>query len=247
MIQSYDANYANAYKMPRYIQIKYELQQFLANQNWLFDKAIPSEQELANEYGVSIGTIRKAVEVLVEEGVLIKHQGKGTFLKHPAFIKSSLIRFYAFTEEDNENDKLSGVVKVVKRVPSDEKINAILGLAVDAPLIYLERVRVDGERVILSDKIWLSEEKFGSFLQLSPEQFPSRLYPFYFEHCGQMVISAKEQMNFLLKHADPYLTDNEENAVVRVCRAAKGLDGSTVEYRETYGLAENYYYETIIT
>ncbi|MBN6065088.1 GntR family transcriptional regulator [Aggregatibacter actinomycetemcomitans] len=247
MLQNYDANYANANKMPRYIQIKYELQQFLAKQNWQFDKAIPSEQELAHEYGVSIGTIRKAVEVLVEEGVLIKHQGKGTFLKHPAFIKSSLIRFYAFDGEDNERNNLLGVVKVVKSVAPNEKINAILGLAPDAPLIYLERVRVDGDAVVLSDKIWLSEEKFAGFLSLSPEKFPSRLYPFYFEHCGQMVISAKEQMDFLLNHADPYLTGNEEKAVVRVCRTAKGLDGSAVEYRETYGLAENYYYETIIT
>ncbi|ABR73566.1 GntR family transcriptional regulator [Actinobacillus succinogenes] len=247
MLQSYDINYAQASRMPRYIQIKYRLQQFLAEENWLFDKAIPSEQELANEYGVSIGTIRKAVEGLVEEGVLIKHQGKGTFLKHPAFIKSSMIRFYPSRDEKGEVSTPTGIVKTVKRIAPNQEINKILDLPPDAPLIYLERVRMDGDTVILSDKIWLSEERFGSFLDLSLAQFPSLLYPFYFEHCGQMVISAKEQMNFLLNYSDPYLTDNREKAVVRIRRTAKGLDGSIIEYRETYGLAENYYYETTIT
>ncbi|MDG2950710.1 GntR family transcriptional regulator [Exercitatus varius] len=247
MLQNYDLNYAKASKMPRYIQIKYRLQQFLADENWLFDKAIPSEQELANEYGVSIGTIRKAVEGLVEEGVLIKHQGKGTFLKHPAFIKSSMIRFYPARDENGEIKTPTGIVKVVKSIEGDEKINNILELPANAPLIYLERVRMNGETVILSDKIWLSEERFSRLLELSPEKFPSLLYPFYFEYCGQMVISAKEQMNFLLNYRDPYLTDNQEKAVVRIRRTAKGLDGSIIEYRESYGLAENYYYEAIIT
>ncbi|VEI45834.1 GntR family transcriptional regulator [Actinobacillus equuli] len=54
-------------------------------------------------------------------------------------------------------------------------------------------------------------------------------------------------MTILLSHSDTYLTDGQEKTVIKVCRAAKGLDGSIIEYRESYGLAEDFYYETIIT
>ena len=55
-------------------------------------RAYSSEQELAQMYSVSVGTVRKAVEGLVEDGLLVKKQGKGTFLKQPNF-ENSLIRF----------------------------------------------------------------------------------------------------------------------------------------------------------
>lgn len=55
-------------------------------------RAYSSEQELAQMYSVSVGTVRKAVEGLVEDGLLVKQQGKGTFLKQPNF-ENSLIRF----------------------------------------------------------------------------------------------------------------------------------------------------------
>ena len=56
-------------------------------------RAYSSEQELAQMYSVSVGTVRKAVEGLVEDGLLVKQQGKGTFLKQPNF-ENSLIRFF---------------------------------------------------------------------------------------------------------------------------------------------------------
>ncbi len=244
---NHDQKYIELNKIPRYLQIKYELQKFLAENNWSFEKAIPSEQELAGTYDVSIGTVRKAVEGLVEEGVLIKHQGKGTFLKHPAFVESSIVRFYLRNAKEGKPETPVGEVKCVKSVKANPKINRLLGVPDERELIYLERIRSVDKKVIVSDKIWLSPEKFSELKGLKPEQFENLLYPFYFKRCGQLVVSAKEQMTILLNHSDTYLTDGQEKTVIKVCRAAKGLDGSIIEYRESYGLAEDFYYETIIT
>lgn len=244
---NYDQKYAELTKMPRYLQIKFELQQFLSENNWGFEKAIPSEQELVSAYNASVGTVRKAVECLVEEGVLIKHQGKGTFLKHPAFVESSMVRFYLKNAKEGKPEMPIGQVKCVKSVKADPKITALLGVPEGKELIYLERVRsVDG-KVIVSDKIWLSPKKFHQFLDLSPEKFENLLYPFYFKTCGQLVVSAKEQMTILPDYNDPYLTEGKSDILVKVCRIAKGLDGGIVEYRESYGLAKDFYYETTIT
>ncbi|WP_294089081.1 GntR family transcriptional regulator [uncultured Actinobacillus sp.] len=244
---NYDHQYAELNKVPRYMQIKYELQQFLAENNWEFNSPIPSEQELAATYDASIGTIRKAVECLVEEGVLIKHQGKGTFLKHPAFIQSAMTRFYLSQDKYGKPQIPTSIVKKIEKVDAVPVINHLLGLTENEPLIYLERVRLADNVVIISDKIWLSAEKFGDLLSLPIEQIENLLYPLYFKLCGQLVVSAKEKMTILTQHSDPYLTDNQPDCVVKVCREAKGLDGNIIEYRESYGLAKDFYYETIIT
>ncbi|QLB18175.1 GntR family transcriptional regulator [Mannheimia granulomatis] len=244
---NYDQKFIALTKMPRYLQIKYELQKFLSENNWGFDKAIPSEQELSINYEASIGTIRKAVECLVEEGVLIKHQGKGTFLKHPAFVESSMVRFYLRNAKVGKPETPVGKVRTVKLVNPKTEINQLLNIPLDQPLLYLERTRsVDG-KVIVSDKIWLSPNRFEALLELPLDQFENLLYPFYFKKCGQLVVSAKEQMSILTDFCDPYLTEGKPQHVVKVCRTAKGLDSNIIEYRESYGLAKDFYYETIIT
>lgn len=244
---NYDQKFAELTKIPRYLQIKYELQKFLSEQNWEFDKAIPSEHELATRYDASIGTIRKAVECLVEDGVLIKHQGKGTFLKHPAFVESSIMRFYLRNTSEGKPETPIGKIRTVKLVNPVLEINQLLRTPLDKPLIYLERTRSVNGKIVVSDKIWLPQEKFESLLELSAEQFENLLYPFYFKQCGQLVVSAKEQMSVLTEFCDPYLTEGKPQAVIKVCRTAKGLDGNTIEYRESYSLAKDFYYETIIT
>ncbi|EYU47366.1 bacterial regulatory s, gntR family protein [Acinetobacter baumannii 1457504] len=80
------------FKLPRYEKVRWELQKLLIQSKWTVEEPIPSEQELAQMYSVSVGTVRKAVEGLVEDGLLVKKQGKGTFLKQPNF-ENSLIRF----------------------------------------------------------------------------------------------------------------------------------------------------------
>ncbi|WGE89898.1 GntR family transcriptional regulator [Actinobacillus arthritidis] len=247
MIQNKNIYYIDADKIPRYMQIKYDLQQYLAQHQWQFDVPIPSEQELATKYDASVGTIRKAVECLVEEGVLIKHQGKGTFLKHPAFVESSIVRFYLRNAKEGKPETPIGEVKCVKLVKASPKINELLGEPLDKELIYIERIRSVDNKVIVSDKIWLSQERFSDLLTVKLDQFENLLYPYYFKKCGQLVVSAKEQMSILLNHSDTYLTDGQEKVVIKVCRSAKGLDGRIIEYRESYGLAEDFYYETIIT
>lgn len=244
---NYDQKFAEMTKMPRYLQIKFQLQQYLSDNNWSFEQAIPSEQELAATYEASVGTIRKAVECLVEEGVLIKFQGKGTFLKHPAFVESSIVRFYLRNAKEGKPEVPTGEIKTIKKVIAEPQIHQLLGVSENTALLYLERVRSVDDKVIVSDKIWLSLERFNTLATLKPEEFENLLYPFYFKKCGQLVTSAKERMSILLHHQDPFLADGQETAMIKVCREAKGLDGNIIEYRESYGLAEDFYYETVIS
>src|SRR5687767_8849275 len=65
---------------PLYKEVKARLTRGLAAGDWKPGEAIPSESRLAERFGVSIGTIRKAIDELVAERILLRHQGRGTFV-----------------------------------------------------------------------------------------------------------------------------------------------------------------------
>lgn len=233
------------FKLPRYEQVRWQLQQLLMRSQWTVDRPIPSEQELVNQYGVSIGTIRKAVECLVEDGLLVKIQGKGTFLKYPNF-DSSLLRFFRLRDKQGAYVTPIGEVKKMNIIDAIPDINQKLGLVETEQLIYIERVRKNAERVVLSEKIWLSSERFKALSEIELNQFDNLLYPFYYEKCGQFVVSAMEQLSFLTKHRDDYLPTEKQEPMVKVSRWAKNIEGQVIEYRESYGLAEHFNYEISI-
>ncbi|QEY23870.1 GntR family transcriptional regulator [Neisseria animalis] len=232
-------------KLPRYAQIRHLLQQELAKQSWPVGGMIPSEQMLAETYGVSIGTIRKAVDLLVRDGLLDKVQGKGTFVKYPDF-NSSLTRFFRHRNKDGLPIIPVGKVEKLTSIDGNGEINTFLGRAAHEPLIYIERTRRLSGTVIVSEKIWLPREPFAALLKLKPEQFDNLLYPLYIKQCGQLILSAREQLTFLPRYADDYLPAGNSGAAVKIRRFAYGINGEVLEYRESYGKADDFCYETVI-
>src|SRR4051794_36199474 len=88
-------------RLPRYQQLRDDLVQRIAAGEWVPEAAIPTEAELSTAYQVSTGTLRKAIDLLVAEGVLTRSQGKGTFVRRPRF-DSSLFRFFRFKSSSGE-------------------------------------------------------------------------------------------------------------------------------------------------
>ena len=233
------------FNMPRYEQVRWHIQTLLTENKWDEKTPLPTEQEFADKYQVSVGTVRKAVEKLVDDGVLIKQQGRGTFLKRPNF-ESSLLRFYKFRDKDASYVIPTGVIKKVMSIEPIEAINKELNIHKSEGLIYIERVRIVEDRVILSERIWLPESRYQDFVGLKPEDFENLLYPFYYKKCGQFVSSAVEILSFVTDQIDPYLDHTQQENLVKVCRVAKNLEGDPIEYRESYGLAEKFSYEVNI-
>jgi len=230
------------FKMPRYEQVRWHIQTLLTESEWDESKPLPTEQEFADKYQVSVGTVRKAVEKLVEEGVLIKQQGRGTFLKPPNF-DSSLSRFFKFRDKEIGYVTPIGIVKKIRQVDAIDTINEKLNMGENDALVHIERVRIVEGNIILSEKIWLPKNLYEPLLSFAPKDFGNLLYPFYYKECGQFVSSAVEELFFITGHIDPILDNSEQENLVKVCRIAKNLKGEPIEYRESYGLAENFSYE----
>ena len=65
---------------PLYKDVKRQMMEALTRGEWKPGEAIPAERRLSERYGISIGTVRKAIDELVAENILIRQQGRGTFV-----------------------------------------------------------------------------------------------------------------------------------------------------------------------
>lgn len=71
------------YAGPLYLQIGELLRERIRSRGWVEGQALPNEGELAREYGVSVGTMRKALEQVEAIGWISRRQGRGTFVTNP--------------------------------------------------------------------------------------------------------------------------------------------------------------------
>lgn len=247
MVQTpYFSRSLDTLKIPHYERIRLDLQENLIKDGWHPDHPIATEQVLAERYNVSVGTIRKAIERLVQDGLLYKAQGKGTFIKRPDF-SGSLLRFFRHRDQSGQQPIPQSIIKSIRRVDAVPDINRQLLLADNIALIEIKRLRVIGGQVVLSETIWLPEPLFPRMEDIPPQDFPNLLYPFYYDTFHQFVLSATESLTFTSEHVDAYLDSTQEGLLVKIERLAYNFESVPIEYRVTYGLPQNFRYEVRIT
>jgi GntR family transcriptional regulator len=86
-------------RLPLYQRLRDEIAHKIARNVWRSGEPIPTEAELAATHRVAIGTVRKAIDALVADGLVERQQGRGTFVRRPRFDRS-LFRFFRHLESD---------------------------------------------------------------------------------------------------------------------------------------------------
>src|SRR5574340_1528944 len=105
---------------PLYEQIKLLITQSLIVGEWHPGDAIPSEVELAKRFKVSQGTVRKAIDELAEENILVRRQGKGTFVATHSE-EGSRYRFLRITRSEEHTSELQSPKDLVCRLLLEKK------------------------------------------------------------------------------------------------------------------------------
>src|SRR4051794_3894243 len=82
-------------RLPLYQRLRDEIAQQIARNVWRPGETIPTEAELASSHGLAVGTVRKALDALVADGLIERRQGRGTFVRRPNF-DASLFRFFRY-------------------------------------------------------------------------------------------------------------------------------------------------------
>jgi GntR family transcriptional regulator len=234
-------------RLPRYQRLRDDIASRINRWEWRPGDLIPSEAELAAQHGVAIGTVRKAIDQLVAEGVLERQQGRGTFVRRARF-NSSLFRFFRFQSESGERRIPHSRILRRKVVAAPSAVAAALSLPQGAPVISLSRLRlIDGEP-LLAEEIWLPKSHFEALLALQPEDFGDLLYPLYEERCGQIVVSADENLSIELATAmQARLLRLDEGApLIVIERLAFDLERHPIEWRRSRGPATRFHYHVEI-
>ena len=233
----------SADRVPHYQRLRAELSAKIASQFWKPGDAIATESELASTYGVSVGTVRKAIDSLVADRILERAQGKGTFVCRPKF-DSSLFRFFRFEGLDGE--QLTPESRILKRelIKAPPLVAQALGLGAAAHAIHLHRLRLVEGRPFMLESIWLSRVRFAALLKIDPREFGDLLYPLYEQYCGQVVATARETLTAEAagSRQAKLLGIPAGSPVVVIERLARSFDHSPIEWRRTYGASNQFRY-----
>ena len=165
---------------PLYQQIKALLLQGLQAGEWLPGQAIPSETDLAARFKVSQGTVRKAIDEMAAGNVLVRRQGKGTFVATHAE-QSTQFRFLRLTPDDGSAPDLQRRLLDCRRMRAPAEVARLLALKAGEAAVQVRRLLLaptddSGPQPVVLDDLWLPGTLFKG---LSAERLTAWRGPMY--------------------------------------------------------------------
>ena len=158
--------------IPIYQQIKDWLRGNILNGTWGEDYQLPAEDDLAQALNVNRGTLRNAIKSLMEEGLLIRIHGKGTFVTHSKVEQPLAESLMTFSEAlIQQNIAYTTTTLQQQVIPADEDLAALFHLDLDAPILWLQRVRhVENKPIIY----FANYVPTANFPQIEQKDFSTR-------------------------------------------------------------------------
>jgi GntR family transcriptional regulator len=177
---------------PLYRQIKALLTQSLMSGEWRPGEPIPSEIELAGRFSVSQGTVRKAVSELAEERVLVRQQGRGTFVASHAEERNQF-PFLRITPDAAELKELAAQLLDLRRV-RDPAAARLLGLSASNSVFLLTRILELNGMPVCYEEVRLPASRFKGLTAGVVQQHECMLYSMYETRFGMRVLQAEERV-----------------------------------------------------
>lgn len=231
-----------------YIQIKDLLVSRIGKGEWLPGKVIPSEVSLAREFGVSQGTVRTAITELVEQNVLTRKQGIGTFVSTH---NNERALFHFFHITDNKGHKVLPDSNVLKcyRKPATVYESSRLQIDRGVEVVKIDRVRSLSGKPTLVENITLPASLFSDLGKDGNYQLPNTLYQLYEKQYGIAIHSADEQIRAVKasRYDCSVLGLQPDTPLLSIERVARTLDKTPIELRISRCSTKNYYYHNSIS
>ncbi len=178
---------------PLYQQIKSLMTRSLQQREWRPGEAIPSEIELAARFKVSQGTVRKAVDELAADNLLIRRQGKGTFVATHAE-ETIQFRFLRLTPDSGPPAAMQRRFIDCDRSRPAADIADALGLRGSDMAILVRRVLSAEGRPVVLDHIWLPAALFKGLTAERLSSYEGPMYGFFESEFGVRMIRAEEKI-----------------------------------------------------
>jgi GntR family transcriptional regulator len=229
--------------IPLYHQLKEKIQSKIDSGEYQSGQLIPTEQEMQEAYGVSRITVRNAIAELVAEEKVVKRQGQGTMVSKPRIVEDSTI-LRGFTEkfmaQGAQFEDIGTRVLRAERASASPRICSYLGIPLDAPIIYVRRLRL-----ILDEPIAVFENYIRGDMGIDKgEDFSHSLYELYERDHG-LAISRAERCIEASAAQDEIATLLRLHAgapVLIIKNTTFLLDQTPIEFAEGVYRADRYKY-----
>ena len=234
--------------VPLHHQVYLDLKSALDSGEHSVGDRLPPERDLAQLYGCSLITVRRALDELAREGRLERRQGRGTFVLAPRLDVGGLDAL-SFTEEMQRRG-LGAETRLIAARPeaADEAVAKALDLEPGSPTLYVERLRLGGGEPLLLEMVHLPAERFPGLLASDLEH--GSLYDVLTERYGTSVARSLEGL-------EPVLLPAREAKLLGVKPRSLGLlvegtafthDNTPVEFGRTYvrGDRTRYYVDRVV-
>ena len=214
-------------KAPLYQQLYDAILNKVRSGEYQVGEKIPSEEQLMTIYGVSRVTVRNAIKQLVDENILIKRHGKGTFVSMPSYVES-MTAGGSFTE--------SGLICLKK---ATGHVAEALGVEKATEVIVIERLRsLDNMPAIFEIDYFRKEDQFMLDLELTDTSLLDILRQYrgviasYFDNIIEIALADEK-----LAEA---LAISEEEALVKINQTVVDNDNQILYFNEQYIRSESY-------
>ena len=210
---------------PLYQQIRALITRALQAGEWRPGEAIPSEMDLAARFKVSQGTVRKAIDELAGENILVRRQGKGTFVathgeQHIQY------RFLRLKPDDGQPAPMRRDVLDCRRAKAPAEIARALEIRGGDAAVQIRRVLLQAERPVVLEDIWLPGAQFKGLSVERLAQWRGPMYQLFEVEFGVRMIRAEEKIRAVA-------ADEAAAALLKVAPGSPLLSVERVSF--TYG------------
>ena len=179
---------------PLYVQTKALLEHALEAGEWPPGTAIPAEVALAARFGVSQGTVRKAIGALAAENLLVRRQGKGTFVATHTEEPASSFRFLRIRRNDGRPEYPGSRLIDLRRGKAGAEVARALAIKQGDGIYILRRILDYASRPVILDEITLPAALFNGLTRARFSGYPGSMYGFFETEFGVRMLRAEERL-----------------------------------------------------
>lgn len=228
---------------PLYQQIKSLILRGLDRGEWKPGEAIPSEIELAGRYQVSQGTVRKAIDELAADNLLIRRQGKGTFVATHNEPKVRF-RFLRLSADNGLQAAPRSRILDCRRLKAPADVAAALDLRTGDMVVNMRRLLSFDAIPTILDDIWLPGHAFKGLTMESLTRYRGPVYALFETEFGVSMVRADEKIRAVgASSAQAELLDVlEASPLLQVERISYTYGDRPMELRRGLYVTERYHY-----
>lgn len=223
-----------------YVQVRTHILEAIRSGEWRPGEAIPPEKKLCERFGISMGTLRKAVDELAASGMLTRHQGRGTFVTRHSQDRY-LFFFFHLIGQDGHKEYPGVEFLKLQTTQADEYVANALKVSLGEPLWHVSNRLSLSQEIVSLDEIYLPQ---ALFVDLSEKRLRARqttLYQMYQDEFNLTVMRAAERVQAVLATSQQarQLKVKKGSPLLKIIRIVYTIDNQPIEIRYSFVQTSN--------